>query len=147
MPEFTKPSLPAVDELLALLPQPAIVEIGGLKIAVPVLTFGAIAKILALTRPILAQAPVARPFGEVVVEHLDTMLEVLAIALNWTPDRVAALPPDAAIQLALAIFEKNVDFFGQCAPRITAEVEKVAARVGQMPSSFSWPMAMRTSLQ
>jgi hypothetical protein len=147
MTTATKPTLPEVDELLALLPQPTIVDIGGVNVAIPVLTFGQVARIMAVLRPILVATPAARPLSEIVLGHLDTMLEVLTIALGWPSEKIDALPPECAARAFLALYEVNAEFFVRRAAALTPEVEKVAARVGQTCSTFSSLMATATSLQ
>jgi hypothetical protein len=143
----TKPTLPEVDELLALLPQPTVVDIGGVSVAIPVLTFGQVARIMAVLRPILVATPAARPLAEVVVGHLDTMLEILTIALGWPIERIEALPPECAARAFLALYEVNAEFFVRRAAALTPEVEKVAQRVGVTVSTFSSLMATATSMQ
>lgn len=132
------------DELLALIPQPRVVIIDGLRVEIPELTFGALARMAAVARPMLVEAP-GRPFIDAVVEHLDIVLELLSIALDQPAEWIEALPPDIAVRLLAALHEVNRDFSqALMAPR-TAGPRLIAVLGGRTSSNCSSRTGTRMS--
>lgn len=122
-------------ELLALFPQPEIVTQGDVKVYIPVLNFGQIAKIMKIAGPIFANAKDEKQWGELVAENGDHVGEILSVALSVPVDYVNAMPPDLVGNALLALFRINADFFKSRMLPLIAGFQSVAGAIsaGQTP--------------
>jgi hypothetical protein len=137
MSQATKPPVPELAELATLFPQPRIIEAGGIKISIPVLNFGQLAKVTTVVGPILAKTPADQPIAQTLVDNVDALKEVLAVAIGWPIDRLEALPADIVVQITLELLEVNVDFLRSRLLPQAAGFAKIGAQLGSMSSPSS----------
>jgi hypothetical protein len=142
---MTKPAIPTLEQLQTIFPPAKTIEVSGLTIEVPVLSFAKVARIGAIVGPILAKAE-GRSIVELVTANGDGLMRILSVALDWPMNVVEALPPDVALAAFLALVEQNSDFLTtQLAPRL-AGLQAAGAQLGST-SSESSPSTDTTTLQ
>lgn len=104
------------DQLEKLIPQAAVVLVGGVEIEIKPLTIGLIPKITRLVKgiPLSLDSEVIGS-GEywlgLIGEHGDSIIEVVAVASGQSKDAVSGLPIDDFVALAVKVVEVNADFF------------------------------------
>ncbi len=113
-------------EFAALFPTAGRVALGDAHADIRVLDCRHLAKIAQVLKPVVKANPqletdlrsrdvaiITLSIGELLADHADDLFGAIAIALDWDVDRVGALPPDKLLEIAVALVEKNRDFFIQ----------------------------------
>lgn len=111
-------------EFLALFPEVETIKLGESQAEIRVLDARHLAAVARILKPVVTSSPSLRfdisskdvvvislAMTELLADHGERMFEAIAVALDWTPDRVGSLPPDKLIEIATAIVRKNYDFF------------------------------------
>jgi len=124
--------------------QPVVLEIAGETLAITPIRVGEVPALLATIQPFADQLASAEPdWLAILSTHGTALLRTLALASRQSQDWIDALPLDAAIALATAIFEVNADFFVQ---RVKPAVQEASLRIhacldpvppGRTPSTAS----------
>ena len=124
--------------------QPITLEIVGESLSITPIRVGEVPALLATIQPFADQLASAEPdWLAILSTHGTALLRTLALASRQSQDWIDALPLDAAIALATAIFEVNADFFVQ---RVKPAVQEASLRIhacldpvppGRTPSTAS----------
>lgn len=136
-------------EFFALFPEVEIIKLGESQAEVRVLDVRHLAAVARILKPVSQSTPTIRfdltsqdevvvslAVTELLADHGEIIIEAVAVALDWTTDRVGALPPDALLAITVALVRKNYDFFTlRVAPLAgDARANAKGARDGATPS-------------
>ena len=124
--------------------QPVSIEIAGETLSITPIRVGEVPALLATIQPFADQLASVEPdWLAILSTHGTALLRTLALASRQSQDWIDALPLDAAIALATAVFEVNADFFVQ---RVKPAVQEASLRIhacldpvepGRTPSTAS----------
>lgn len=113
----------------ALPPQPLILSLGGETLEVTPLRIGELPGFARAVKPIAAHLSTQPDWMLILAEDGEALIQALAIACRRSPEWLAALSLDEAIQVAEAVFEVNADFFIQ---RVVPQLQRVSQRLGNL---------------
>lgn len=123
-------------ELAKLFADPARVEIAGETVEVRPLTIRQTGRVAAILRTVFGGSDGKRDprdldVAELVADHTEAMVDLVAVATGRPVDWVGGLRADHFVELAVVVFRVNGSFFVQCvAPRLAAVPALLAALTG-----------------
>ena len=127
--------------LETFVPEPVVVEIAGVSLAITPLKVGELPAFIRAIRPFAQHLTQDVDWLSLFGERGEDLVSGLAVAIRKPREWLAARELDEAIRLSEAVFEVNADFFIQrLAPilaRVAMRVETVVATTGARFSSAS----------
>ena len=136
------------DALAVLEPEARVVEYQGERLEIRPLTIGMLPRFVRLARPVidalleadLEQSPAGAEVDlllEVIGNHGEAVIAAAALVTAKPQDWIEAGDPAEFLQLAMAIFEVNRDFFIQRLAPLLAARARPSVGTGATPSSSS----------
>lgn len=128
-----------LQELAALVPPRVTVTVGGESLEIGPVTIGQLPAFMRAVQPvmpaILAQYEI--DIVELLAQHGERLIEAAAVGCGRPAEWVGALDPVAFVELAGAVIEVNLDFFGQrLMPAVLRLTDQIAS-AGAISSSSS----------
>ncbi len=115
------------EELADLFPEPLRFTVGAEELEVWPLQISQFGKAAKLIRPIVKQFGDTVDIYDLLAEHSDALIEVIAIAIGREATWVGSLRADHFINLAVAVTDLNRDFFARCVvPAVNDAMMKLA---------------------